>query len=321
MVVRGSSLRASSGATRWFRKLSDNPLVRECTPLLGLYWLYSITRWWVAYDNSYAAFANAVKIIQLEKQLGIFYEPIIQSGFITHALGMVRFANWFYLLGYFPILILSAVLLYRSDWQRFHTFKLTFMLGLGLALVCYSLFPLAPPRMLPNLGLVDTQQVYGSDLYNNESFIKLYNPYAAMPSLHFGWALLVGIMAFTCRRWVIKAIGLLYPLCMAMVIVTTGHHYFLDIAGGGAVVGLAYSLVKLLSRTRCSSWPVGAGAQFIHRFGEKNIWLLRLRGAFAASGPWLVQRGREELHLRDQVYNHSSRRRPGGKDVFGPTTF
>jgi membrane-associated phospholipid phosphatase len=320
VAVEGSSLRTDNGVRMWLGKLGDNPLVREGTPLLGLYWLYSLTRWWVAYDNSYAAFANAVKIIQLEKRLGIFYEPIVQSGVITHALGMVRCANWFYVVGYFPVLILTAVLLYRFDRQRFHTFKLMFILGLGLALVCYSLFPLAPPRMLPHMGLVDTQQVYGSDLYNNESFVKLYNPYAAMPSLHFGWALLVGIMAFTCSRWVIKAIGFLYPLCMALVIVMTGHHYFLDIAGGGVVVGLAYGLVNLLSRTRRSTLPVGVGVQFPHRLGESNTWLLRLRGAHKVGRPWPAQRGRDKLHLRGQVFKHSSRRL-GEKDVIGPTTF
>jgi hypothetical protein len=70
------------------------------------------------------------------------------------------------------------------------------------------------------------------------------------------------------------------------------RHRLLDIAGGGVVVGLAYSLVTLLSRTRRSSWPVGAGVPCIHRLGENDTWLLRLRAACKGSGAWLAQRGR-----------------------------
>lgn len=232
------------------RTLARKPLLREAAPLLGLYWLYSLIRWLVAYDSPYEAFDNAFKVIRWEKQLGIFYEPMIQGGLVDHALGVVHFANWFYTFGYFPVLLLAGVLLYRFDRERFHAFKLTFLLGLGFALICFSLFPLAPPRMLPEVGFVDTQQVYGSDLYNHKSVVSLYNPYAAMPSLHFGWALLVGMVACTFDRRVLKAIGVLYPCCMALVIVTTGHHYILDIAGGGVVVGLAYSLVKVLLRAK-----------------------------------------------------------------------
>ena len=67
-----------------------------------------------------------------------------------------------------------------------------------------------------------------------------------MPSLHFGWALLVGIMAYTSRRRFLRILGVLYPCCMASVIVITGHHYILDIIGGGTVVSLAYTLVKVI---------------------------------------------------------------------------
>jgi hypothetical protein len=241
------------------KKLARNPLLREAAPLLGLYWLYSLIRWLVAYDSPYEAFTNAFKVIRLEKQLGIFYEPIIQRWLIDQAMGVVHFANWFYTVGYFPILLLAAVFFFRFDRDRFHTFKHTFMLGLGFALICFSLFPLAPPRMLPEVGFVDTQQVFGSDLYNQKSMASLYNPYAAMPSLHFGWALLVGMMAFTFSRRALKVMGVLYPLSMALVIVTTGHHYILDIAGGGAVVALAYGLVKALPLFRRVPAPIGAG--------------------------------------------------------------
>jgi membrane-associated phospholipid phosphatase len=231
--------------TRGFAKLGNNPLAREGAPLLGLYWLYSSIRWLIARNSPYEAFQNAFKIIHLEQQLGIFFESTIQRWLIDHAMGVVYIANEFYTLGYFPILILCGVLLYRFEPERFLIFKLTFLLGLGFALICFSAFPLAPPRMLPEVGFVDTQQAFGSSLYNHKSVLSFYNPYAAMPSLHFGWALLVGIMAYSFERRILKIFGILYPSFMALVIVTTGHHYFLDIAGGGLFVGLAYMLVRV----------------------------------------------------------------------------
>lgn len=270
MMFDNFNLRAGNGTANRLRKLSHNPLLREGTALLGLYWCYSLIRWFVARDSPYEAFENAFKLIRLEKQLGIFYEPTIQSQLIDHARGMVHLANWFYTWGYFPVLLLTGVLLYHFDRDRFLTFKLSFLLGLGLALICFSLFPLAPPRMLPEVGFVDTQRVFGSNLYNQKSVVSFYNPYAAMPSLHFGWALLVGIMAFSFDRRVLKVGGVLYPCCMAVVIVTTGHHYLLDIAGGGVVVGLAYSLVRTLSRSKGGLIPVSAGTYAASSYRKKQ---------------------------------------------------
>ncbi len=229
-----------------FTQLSNNLLVREGAPLLGLYWLYSTIRWLIAHNGPYEPFQNAIKIIELESRLGIFHELAIQRWLIDHAMVVVRIANEFYTIGYFPVLILFSVLLYRFEPERFSIFKLTFLLGLGFALVCFSMFPLAPPRLLSGFGFVDTQQVFGSNLYNHKSILSFYNPYAAMPSLHFGWALLVGIIACSFKRRAFKIFGVLYPSSMALVVVTTGHHFFLDIVGGGIVVGLAYTLVIAL---------------------------------------------------------------------------
>jgi hypothetical protein len=259
---------ATNRAMRGLANLSQHPLIREGAPLLGVYWLYSLVRWFVAHDNAYAGFENAYRVIDLEQRLGLFYEPIVQRKLIDGALSAVHFSNWFYTFGYFPVLLLAGVLLYRFDRRRFQTFKLTFFLGLGFALICFSLFPLAPPRMLPELGFVDTQLVYGSALYHQKSVISFYNPYAAMPSLHFGWALLVGIMLFTSDRRALKVLGLLYPCFMAVVIVTTGHHYILDIVVGGAIVGSAYRLVNQALRGKSAPSPVTAGAYRVSLHGK-----------------------------------------------------
>jgi membrane-associated phospholipid phosphatase len=225
-------------------RIGRNPLVREGAPLLGVYWLYSTIRWFLARDSPFEAFQNAYRIVQLEQQLGIFHEPSIQGWLVEKAMIFVQVANTFYTIGYFPIIIGCAVLLYRYDLVRFRTYKLSFLLALGFALFCFSVFPLAPPRMLPEYGFIDTQQVYSDGFYNQKLVLSFYNPYAAMPSLHFGFTLLVGIMAYSLGRKSLRVFGVLYPVVMAAVIITTGHHYFLDVAGGGLVVVLAYGLVK-----------------------------------------------------------------------------
>jgi membrane-associated phospholipid phosphatase len=226
------------------RRLGKNPLIREAAPLLGLYWLYSSIRWFIARDSPYEAFHNAFRIIDLERQLGIFHELAIQNWLIDHHLGFVQVANVFYTVGYFPVVIVCVVLLYKLAPHYYQIFKLTFLLGLGFALISFSVFPLAPPRMLPGVGFVDTQQTFSAGMYNHKFILSFYNPYAAMPSLHFGLALLVGIIAYRFRRRILKIAAVLYPSFMALVIVTTGHHYILDIIGGAIVMGMAYGMVK-----------------------------------------------------------------------------
>ena len=284
--------------TRGFAKLGNNPLAREGAPILGLYWLYSSIRWLIARNSPYEAFQNAFKIIDLEQQLGIFFESTIQQWLIDHAMGVVHIANEFYTIGYFPVLILCGVLLYRFEPDRFLIFKLTFMLGLGFALICFSVFPLAPPRMLPEVGFVDTQQAFSSSLYNRKSILSFYNPYAAMPSLHFGWSLLVGIMAYSFERRILKILGILYPSFMALVIVTTGHHYFLDIVGGGVIIGLAYMLVRVspyvLQELSSSPARINGGAAL----GEKSARL----GSSRRSGDHIIPSWSKEQ--RDYIRQH-----------------
>jgi membrane-associated phospholipid phosphatase len=260
-------------------RLGRQLLVREGAPLLGLYWLYSTIRWFVARDSPFEAFENAFKIIQLEEQIGIFHEPAIQNWLAEHAMSFVQIANTFYTIGYFPIIILCAALLYRLEPDRFLIFKLAFLLSLGFALFCFSIFPLAPPRMLPEYGFVDTQQVYSDGFYNRRFVLSFYNPYAAMPSLHFGLTLLVGIMAYGFQRRTLKLFGLLYPAFMAIVIVTTGHHYFLDIVAGGVVVGLAYGMVRALPYVMKDPFSAPAGLQSLPLFGGKHLtsWIARSR--------------------------------------------
>jgi hypothetical protein len=121
-----------------------------------------------------------------------------------------------------------------------------------LALAGFWLYPLAPPRLMPTLGYIDT--VHGVQDFSQPDYgtlTALTNQYAAMPSLHFGWSLWCGlVVAVLARRWWIRALGLLHPLCTASAIVATANHWVLDAVGGALVVGAGFGLVYVLTGPR-----------------------------------------------------------------------
>ncbi|MFJ1971011.1 phosphatase PAP2 family protein [Streptomyces sp. NPDC087903] len=121
-----------------------------------------------------------------------------------------------------------------------------------LALVGFWLYPLAPPRLLPGLGIIDT--VHGVQDFSKPDYgtlTALTNQYAAMPSLHFGWSLWCGlVIAIIAPRWWMKALGLLHPLFTVSAIVATGNHWVLDAAGGAMVVGGGFGLTYLFQGPR-----------------------------------------------------------------------
>ncbi|MFE1755202.1 bifunctional glycosyltransferase 87/phosphatase PAP2 family protein [Streptomyces anandii] len=135
-----------------------------------------------------------------------------------------------------------------------------------LALIGFWLFPLAPPRLLPGLGIVDT--VHGVQDFSKPDYgalTALTNQYAAMPSLHFGWSLWCGVViAVAAPKWWMKALGLLHPLFTVSAIVATGNHWVLDAVGGAAVVGTGFALTYVLQGPRAHSPappPEDAGRQ------------------------------------------------------------
>ncbi|MFJ4512884.1 bifunctional glycosyltransferase 87/phosphatase PAP2 family protein [Streptomyces sp. NPDC088816] len=126
-----------------------------------------------------------------------------------------------------------------------------------LALVGFWLYPLAPPRLMPALGVIDT--VHGVQDFSQPDYgtlTALTNQYAAMPSLHFGWSLWCGVViAVVAPRWWMKALGLLHPLFTVSAIVATGNHWVLDAVGGAVVVGAGFGLTYLLSGPRAAAVP------------------------------------------------------------------
>ncbi|MFJ7297453.1 bifunctional glycosyltransferase 87/phosphatase PAP2 family protein [Streptomyces collinus] len=152
-----------------------------------------------------------------------------------------------------PLAVLAVLYWRRPGDYRWARAALGF--ATLLALVGFWLYPLAPPRLMPTLGFIDT--VHGVQDFSQPDYgtlTALTNQYAAMPSLHFGWSLWCGVViAILASRWWLKALGLLHPLLTLASIVATANHWVLDAVGGAVVVGAGFGLVYVLTGPRTST--------------------------------------------------------------------
>ncbi|MGW5732306.1 MULTISPECIES: bifunctional glycosyltransferase 87/phosphatase PAP2 family protein [Streptomyces] len=175
-----------------------------------------------------------------------------------------EFFNFYYTSFHFvvPLSVLAVLYVRRPADYRWARSALGF--ATLLALVGFWLYPLAPPRLMPELGFIDT--VHGVQDFSKPEYgtlTALTNQYAAMPSLHFGWSLWCGvvIVALAPKPWM-KALGLLHPLFTVSAIVATGNHWILDAVGGAAVVGAGFGIGHLLAGPRVGgTLKVATGAE------------------------------------------------------------
>ena len=222
--------------------------------LAAVYAVYSISRGSI--DASKAtALQHARDLMQLEKTLGIFIEQDIQSLFLKTSL-LTHLANVLYTICYYPSVILFAIWAYWRHRSQYKFMRTVFVVSAAIAFVIFTLYPLAPPRFFDggieraeNLGFVDTIAEHWHA--NQSTDQKFYNPYAAMPSLHFGWALMVGIGIWwmTRSRWG-RAIGVLLPISMLVGVVSTANHFILDAVAGAIVLGMSFGLTALIFKLK-----------------------------------------------------------------------
>ena len=210
----------------------------------SLYPLYLAVRGSTIGDAATAA-ANAESLIELEQRLSLFHEASLQ-GALSFASG---FFSAYYMVGFGPLI--AAVLLWLGlrDRDSYGRLRTLLFASLALAVVLYVAFPTAPPRLVPGIGIADTVGLSGHD---TGSFAGIrFNPYAAMPSMHVGWSLLVGVVGFrAARRLPLRAFFALHPLLMAVTVSATGNHYFVDSAAGAAIALLTLWLLATMPRLR-----------------------------------------------------------------------
>jgi hypothetical protein len=231
----------------------------EVATLAALYLVYELVRG-QGHATVGSARAHTDWIVEVERRFHLFGERAVQ-----HAADAVPGVPTLLGIAYIALHVLGTtaflVWLYRRHRDRFALVRNTLIAATGIALTLYVVFPAAPPR-LAQLGFVDTVSHSAKVNLSSDVLGSLYNPFAAVPSLHFGYALLVGVtIALLSRRRLVKALALSYPVVMLLVIVATGNHFFFDAAAGGVTVAVGYVIASWVgSATRETRKRAAAGS-------------------------------------------------------------
>jgi len=230
----------------------------EAAAAVALYGAYELVRGLGGEDWA-AARLHTADIVGLERSLGIFWERGIQDASLSVP-GLARILGVLYITLHFAGTIAFLIWVHRRRPHAFALVRTTLVASTGLALAGYILYPAAPPR-LANMGFADAVSDKAGINLSSDLLGALYNPIAAVPSLHFGYALLVGagLVALASHR-VLRIAGALYPLVMLYVIVATGNHFFVDAALGGLVVVAGWLVARALVAPAARRAPVAVGS-------------------------------------------------------------
>ncbi|HVX68648.1 MAG TPA: phosphatase PAP2 family protein [Mycobacteriales bacterium] len=231
---------------------------REILLIGAVYSMYDLTRYLVEGKTS-VAMGHGAELLRLEKAIGMAPEHALNKLFTAHlALGLP--ADYIYATLHYIVTPVVLVWMWRRHSSSYGHARTVLMVATILALVGYSLFPVAPPRLVH--GYLDTMAQFSHyGWWSNAASAPRglgadTNQFAAMPSLHVGWAIWCGWMLVRYgRHRVTKVFGVAYPLILSLVVMVTANHYLLDVVGGALVMAVAYGVVRVLARTGVVSFP------------------------------------------------------------------
>jgi membrane-associated phospholipid phosphatase len=249
-------VRAYNAAGEWLPK-GWGDLVRQIGILVGVDLAYTFVRGIVDSEKG-LAMTHGQQVIDFERATHTFFEPSLQAFFLP-AQTVIDFANQIYLNAQFSVALGFLVWLYLFRNQSYYFVRNMFVVAMGIALVGYTTFPTAPPRMFPELGFVDTINDF-SNVNHDSSLAKIFiNPYAAVPSMHCAFAMMIGVSGvMVCKHWWSKTWWAIWPLLVSWVTIVTANHYWVD-AALGWIVALAAALAAVrLARARPEAWSFRA---------------------------------------------------------------
>jgi hypothetical protein len=242
-AVRRRLAPRSRGGTWW----------REILLIAALYGAYELVRGIGDVDIP-SAFSNGRAIMHLERVWHLAPERFLNEA-LEHATFVAVIASYFYSVMHYIVTPAVLVWMYRKHRVHYGPARTALAISTTLGLVGYLLLPTAPPRMLAGSGLQDTLAAtqrwgwWGGEGSVPRGLGAFTNQFAAMPSLHVGWALWCGVLVavYARRRWV-KALGIAYPLATTIVVLATGNHYLLDVIAGALTMGVGALLSAAISR-------------------------------------------------------------------------
>lgn len=184
--------------------------------------------------------AHGRALWRLERTLHLPSETWFQHLVIGHP-WLVRASNYYYATAHLTGMVIFLVWLWLRHRDRYPRWRNVVALFTGMALLI-EMIPVAPPRLIGNTGLVDTAMVYGQSVYAFAG--DLADQYAALPSIHVGWALLIGVAMVRCGGRMAATVGVTHAALTVAVVVLTANHYWLDGATAAAVLAVALAAEK-----------------------------------------------------------------------------
>ena len=274
----------------WWRSRYGAQLALEIAICGGLLIVYRAIRGFSKGDLS-AAFANARDIISFEKWLGMPFENDVQQWLLDHPT-IIKLLNHYYIWFHFPAAIALLLWLFVRHADRYRTYRNLMAFATFAALVIHLVYPLAPPRMIP--GFVDTMRQFGPNIYPASALEGAANQIAAMPSLHFGWAMIeaIAVIAVLKSHW--RWLILIHPSIMLLAIIATANHWWIDAAAAAILIVAAMGVSRALN----------------HWVGDRTWSWTRFRLSTAEGVDRLEQLANEEAAERPVVHA----RRPAGDE-------
>ena len=245
--------------------------LREAGLILFAYFAYFLVRG-LTEGNFAEAREHAHLLVQFEQSLGIFMDPSTQALILSQTV-LMNVANWIYVWGHWPVVAGVIIWLFAKRPDAYLVYRNALLISGAIGLVLYVTFPAAPPRLL-GMGFVDTvfdQSTFAGIMQPN----SLTNQYAAFPSLHFGWSLLMGIAIMReAHSAKLRLLAPFLPIAMLIAVVITANHYIVDTVAGGMVAVLALQaalMVRRLNPIRIQWVGWGAAVASVPTLSESDI--------------------------------------------------
>lgn len=244
---------ADRSVAAWWRGRYGFRMLFEISLCAGLLVIYRAIRT-VNKSDLRAAFAHSKDVLRFESWVGLPFEDDLQRWLIDHPT-LIKGLNYYYILFHFPVAIGLLLWLYLRHPAKYPAIRNLMAFVTFAALIIHLVYPLAPPRMMS--GFVDTMREFGPNIYPKNALDGAANQIAAMPSLHFGWALIaaIAVIAVLSTPW--RWLAALHPLMMVLSIIATGNHWWIDAAVAAALIVsgvLIWRLVRQWLGDRSWSW-------------------------------------------------------------------
>lgn len=231
-------------------------VLRQIALFGAAYYAYRFLRGFVDDGQGAAtAFENARHLISIEQAVGLFQERHIQEwtgGWHTST----DVASLIYINAQTTVVLGAIFYLYLVHNQQYYFVRNMMMVAMFIALIGYIVYPTAPPRFFfPEYGFRDTVSEFTGVSHADTKITALFNPYAAVPSMHCCFAMIIGgSLASIAKHRIVRYVWLAYPLLLAWVVVVTGNHWIADAILGFMTAGVSYATAKWLAKQRPEAW-------------------------------------------------------------------